>query len=180
VGTSPDPLPHRGPGVVLRRLGREDLADFQAYRHDPAVGRFQGWSPMSDEHALQFLSEMHATPLVHPGHWTQIGIAEPDTQRLIGDIGLFVDEAGREAEVGFSLARHAQGRGLATAAVRAAIGLVLAASPVEQVLGITDARNAASIRVLERLGMRRTAIRHTVFRGEACEEHVYALLRVSR
>lgn len=172
-----DILPRLGHGFMLRRLGSEDLPDFQAYRHDPELGRYQGWSPLSDEEAAAFLREMSTTPLLVPGHWTQIGIADPNTRRLLGDIGVFLDQDGRFAEVGFTLARHAQGRGVASAAVREVIRLLFAATAVGRVVGITDARNSASIRLLERVGMRRAETMSAVFRGEPCVEYVYEALR---
>jgi aminoglycoside 6'-N-acetyltransferase len=153
------------------------LPEFQAYRHDPELGRYQGWLPLSDKEASAFLSEMNAAPLFNPGNWTQIAIAEPDSDRLIGDIGVFLDQEGRYAELGFTLARHAQGRGVAAAAVREAINIIFAGTQVERVFGITDARNSASVRLLERVGMRRTETTNAVFRGEQCVEYVYAVLR---
>lgn len=172
-----DPLPRPGHGFLLRRLSTDDLAAFQAYRHDPELGRYQGWSPMSDTEASAFLTEMHTAPLPNPGSWTQVAIAEPQTQRLIGDIGVFVDHDGRDAEIGFTLARHAHGRGVGTAAVREAIRLIFECSTADRVRGITDARNTASIRLLERVGMRRAETRNTVFRGEPCVEYVYVVAR---
>jgi len=174
---SVDTLPRLGNGFMLRRLTSEDLPEFQAYRHDPGLGRYQGWSALSDEEATAFLIAMNTAPLLKPGNWTQIGIAEPDTQRLIGDIGVFLDQDGRYAEVGFTLARHAQGRGVATAAVREAIDLIFAATTVDRVLGITDARNSSSVRLLERVGMQRAEATRAVFRGEQCVELVYAVVR---
>ena len=162
---------------MLRRLTRADLAAFQAYRGDPELGKYQGWSPMSDEKALAFLSEMSTAPLFRPGSWTQIGIAEAPRQDLSGDIGLFLSEDGRHAEIGFTLARHAQGRGVATTAVREAIKLIFDCTSVDRVLGITDVRNSASVRLLERVGMERVEARNTVFRGEPCDEYVYAVAR---
>ena len=49
---------------MLRRLHPDDLAAFQAYRTDPAVGRWQGWTAQSDAQALAFLTEMAAIPLL--------------------------------------------------------------------------------------------------------------------
>ena len=48
---------------------------------------------------------------------------------------------------------------------------------VETVLGIADARNDASIALLERVGMRRTTTEHVRFKGEWCDEHTYELRR---
>jgi aminoglycoside 6'-N-acetyltransferase len=80
-------------------------------------------------------------------------------------------------EIGFTLSRRYQGQGLATVAVRAAIALALELTAADRVLGITDARNHASIRLLERVGLRRAETKATVFRGEPCVEHVYPLSR---
>ena len=162
---------------TLRRLSRGDLAAFQAYRADPELGRYQAWSPMSDGQADEFLAEMSTATLFEPGAWVQLGIAAPDGGRLLGDIGLFVAEDRRHAEIGFTLERAAQGRGLATEAVRRAVELVLEATPAERVLGITDARNEPSIRLLQRVGMQRAETRTVTWRGEPCVEHVFQRLR---
>ena len=177
MNTVADPLPRFGAGVVLRRLSASDLAAFQAYRTDPELGRYQDWSAMSDAQAREFLDEMNKVPLFRPGEWAQIGIAEPKGLSLLGDIGLYLAEDSRHAEIGFTLARPAQGRGLATAAVREAVQLVFQLTSVERVIGITDARNQASIAVLERVGMRKQDERDAVFRGESCIESMYAVAR---
>lgn len=172
-----DLLPRAGSGVILRRLAPSDLAEFQAYRQDPVVGQYQGWSATSDAQAAAFLREMNAAAACRPGEWFQLGIAQPQGSALVGDIGLRLSEDGREAEIGFTLRREAQGRGLATSAVQEAIRLVFECTAAERVIAITDARNVPSIRLLERIGMRRTGSRHEVFRGEPCIEHVYEMSR---
>ena len=172
-------LPRFAGPVVLRRLAASDLGDFQQYRSDPLVGQYQGWTRTSDAEAAAFLEEMAAAPLLRPGRWSQIGIADRTTLRLLGDIGLFLRDDGRESEIGFTLRRESQGRGLGVAAVRAAVELVFEQTDVERVLGITDARNEACIRLLQRVGMERLESREATFRGEACIEHVYAARRES-
>lgn len=171
------PLPCRAGAVQLRRLAASDLADFQAYRQDVELGRYQGWQPTPDADALAFLGEMAAAELFAPGLWCQLGIAEAEGARLVGDIGICVDADGTGAEIGFTLARPWQHRGLATAAVRAAVDLVFDFTAVQVVRGITDARNTASARLMQRLGMRCAETRDVVFRGEACTEQVFELHR---
>jgi RimJ/RimL family protein N-acetyltransferase len=175
VGT--DLLPRFGPDVALRRLAASDLAAFQAYRSEPGLGRYQGWSALSDDAARAFLEEMNAAPLFRPGRWIQLGIADPQTLALLGDVGLFLSEDAAQAEIGFTLSGAAQGRGVATAAVRESLRLIFERTPVLQVVAITDARNLASVRLLERIGMRRQAERRVPFRGEPCIEYVYVLAR---
>ena len=170
-------LPRRFDGGLLRRLRRSDLGAFQAYRSIPELGLYQGWSPMSEAEALAFLVEMEATALFQPGHWVQLGIAEPHIDALVGDIGLRLSEDSQTGEVGFTLAPSAQGRGVASAAVHEALQLLFTATPVSRVLGITDARNTSSVRLLQRLGFECRETRNTVFRGEECREHVFVLPR---
>jgi len=146
-----DPLPWRSQRVVVRRLRAADLARFQAYRHDPEVGRYQGWEPQADAEALAFLEEMAVEPFGRVGEWIQLAIADPDDDRLLGDIGLHVGED--EAELGITLAADAQGRGLATEAAEAVVAGLRAHTGVRRLVGITDVRNTSSARLLERLGM---------------------------
>ena len=172
-----EPLPRLGPRTILRRLALTDLERFQGYR-TAAVGRYQGWSVVSDAEAAGFLTEMRDAPFCIPGVWIQIGIAERSTGRLIGDIGICVLQAETlHAEIGFTLSDAFQGQGLATEAVREAISLLFAYTDIAHVVGITDTRNIPSMRLLERLGMRLTETVETVFRGEPCSEHFYRLDR---
>jgi len=172
-----DLLPREFAGGSLRRLRASDLEAFQAYRRIPELGRYQGWSPMSDAEALAFLDEMSRAPLFAPGRWLQLGIAAPGAGMLVGDIGIHLSDDGHTGEAGFTLQPSAQGRGIATAAVREALGILWAATAATRVLGITDERNAPSMRLLERLGFVCQETRVVDFKGEPCVERVYALPR---
>jgi len=170
-------LPREFSGGRLRRLRPTDRVAFQAYRSIPELGCYQGWSPMSEAEALDFLAEMNQAPLFAPGQWVQLGIAEPESDSLVGDIGLYLSSDGNTGEVGFTLQPSAQGHGIAGRAVREALQLLFSATKASCVLGITDERNLPSIRLLERLGFQYLENRRVVFRGEPCSEKVYALSR---
>jgi len=173
-----DPLPRVAERIVLRRLRPSDLAEFQAYRADPEIGRYQGWSPLPAEMAETFLREMTAAEFGVVGPWFQLAIAERSTDRLIGDIGFCIcGPDNQHAELGFSLARHAQGRGLATEAVRTVIDLLFERTAIARVVAMTDARNQACIRLLQRADLRPIGTVNTVLRGEPCVEYIYAAAR---
>ena len=161
--------------MTLRRLRAADIAALQAYRNDPEAGRYQGWEPMSDAGAAAMIAEMAAAPCPTLGDWVQIGIADAATDALVGDIGLHVSASGEEAELGITLASAAQGRGLAGEAAGALIAMLREHTEVRRLVGITDVRNIASARLLERLGMTLEAEEETIFRGEPCREARYAL-----
>ena len=172
-----DPLPQWTERLTLRRLVGDDLSAFQAYRLDPIVGEYQGWAPMSDDQALSFLNQMNVAAALTPGEWFQIGIADRRSNTFIGDIGVCVSADELEAEIGFTLGRHHQGRGLAREAVGKAIGLVFDTTTVQRVVAVTDGRNNAARKLLSALGMADVRKQETIFRGEPCVEHTFALAR---
>lgn len=172
-----------GPRVRLRRLRAADLEAFHALRADPELGRYQGWQPLSLAEAAAFIEAVAtpaATPFCPPGDWLQIAIADAASDALLGDIGLHLHADGQALEIGFTLARAAQGRGLAAEAVGLALQAVWAGTPAQRVLGITDARNTASVRLLQRLGFRPWATLEADFRGERCTEHHFVQHRPGR
>jgi RimJ/RimL family protein N-acetyltransferase len=173
-----DPLPRRGDRVVLRRLRADDLQPFHAYRSSAEVGRYQGWTPMSVAEAESFLREMHSAAGFRPDEWFQVAIADPLTDRLIGDIGVCLrTEDAPVAEIGFTLDPGSQGKGLAAAAVREIVALLFQATAVARVIAITDARNQPSVRLLQRAGMLLDRSVESIFRGEPCIELVFVLRR---
>ena len=172
-----DPLPLAYGRVSLRRLVLADLPTFQAYRQDANVGRYQGWEPLSDRDAAQFIADMSGVALFPQGAWIQLAIAESHTNRLIGDLGICVAKDGTSAEVGFTLASAAQGMGFGTDAVKAAIRLTFDHATVAQIVAVTDARNLPAVKLLERVSMRRVNTLAAVFKGQPCVEHVYAISR---
>ena len=169
-----EPLPQVGARILLRRLRADDLPAFQAYRADPEVGRFQGWSPMPVGAATAFLVGMSTAPFGVAGEWFQLGMAERGTNRLVGDLGFCICGPDNEhAELGFSLSREFQGLGLATEAVREMIDLLFARTAIARVVALTDERNQPCIRLLQRVGMARVSQVNSVLRGERFVEQVY-------
>ena len=179
--TGGPPLPLQTERLRLRRLSPHDLAHFQAYRADPEVGRYQGWRPLPDDEAAAFLQAMAAAPWCPSGDWFQLGVAERDSDMLVGDIGLCLrQEYGPMLEIGFTLAATAQRRGLATEAVQAARSLVFAHTDAARIVAISDARNAAALRLLDRLRFSRVASLVADFRGQPCLEHHHVCYRTGR
>lgn len=175
-----EPWALAGQRVRLRRLRAADLSHFQHYRADPEVGRYQGWVAMHDGAAAVFLAEMAESSFCPPGRWCQIGIADAGSDALIGDIGLCLAADGEALELGFTLAREWQRSGRATEAVALVLRAVWAGTAARRVVALTDARNAASVRLLQRLGFRRYATLDAVFRGEPCSEHHFVLHRAGQ
>jgi aminoglycoside 6'-N-acetyltransferase len=167
-------LPFERERIRLRRLREDDLSRFLAYRSDPAVARFQGWAPMSPAQAADTLHD-YAACADHPaGAWRQFAIAAADDDGLLGDLGLWLADDGREAEIGLSVAPAAQGQGVGAAAVRAVCDLLFAHTRVRCVRAAADTRNAACLRMLARAGLHETGRQPAVWKGEPCVDVAFA------
>lgn len=171
-------LPLATERLLLRRLQPGDLERFAAYRADPVLARYQGWNPMRHEEARAFIATMLAQPTLEKGTWHQIAIARRAGDELLGDIGLCVHENG-DAEVGFTLMHEAQGNGFATEALQGLARELFKSPEVGRVVSVTDERNRASMRVLQRLGMKLTSRREAVFKQAPCVELRYELSRAT-
>ena len=144
-------LPVAGILTRVRRLRVSDLHDFQAYRTDPAIARYQGWPVQSDSDAEAFLASMANLQNHDAGTWLQLGIALPHDDRLIGDIGICWRGPGKPTEIGYSLARACHGQGFATDAVAAISAWIFAQYNTDSIIGITHHDNIRSIKLLQRL-----------------------------
>lgn len=169
------------PRLILRPFQDDDLDAFVAYRSDPEVARYQSWeAPFPRAQGEAFIAEMQAAQPGAPGLWYQLAIERRAQLGLIGDCVFhrFAHEP-RQAEIGFSLARAAQGQGYATEAISRLLAHLFDALALHRVTAICDAANRPSARVLERVGMRREGhlIENVWFKGRWGSEYHYALLR---
>jgi aminoglycoside 6'-N-acetyltransferase len=170
-----------GPRVVLRRFHSGDVAGFVAYRSSVQVARFQSWdAPFPREEGERFVRALAGEHPDTPGAWFQFAVALRPAGPLIGDCAA-VPGAGdpRQCEIGFTIAPEYQGRGYGAEAVRLLLGYLFTARGKHRVTACCDPRNAASVALLERLGMRREGhLRQSTWaKGEWTDDLVYALLR---
>jgi RimJ/RimL family protein N-acetyltransferase len=85
--------------------------------------------------------------------------ADRGSDRAVGTVTLAAwDRTHRHAEIGFTLNRAWQGRGLAAEAVAAALRFGFDAMDLRRVEADVDPDNGASLRLLERLGFRREGL----------------------
>lgn len=132
---------------------------------------------MSMDDALDFLCKEDSDAPLEPDSWRQIGIATACGDDLVGDIGIHLYADQRTAEFGLSVHPDRQGLGLGTEAVQALISLLFRHTSVDEVIAVTDARNAACIRLLAKSGMRHSSTRTAEYKGEQCTEFVFTSSR---
>ncbi|HYL58536.1 MAG TPA: GNAT family N-acetyltransferase [Candidatus Acidoferrales bacterium] len=168
------------PRLLIRRFRESDLASFMAYRNDPEVARYQSWESITRIEARKFIAQQIRNRPGVPGRWFQFAVELKDGGALAGDCALHVmKSAPRIAELGYSFARAYQHRGFATEAARAVVDYAFETLHLNRVIATTDCRNAPSVALLERLGMRREGhfIQNAWFKGAWCDEYQYAIVR---
>jgi RimJ/RimL family protein N-acetyltransferase len=142
--------------LLLRAWQPSDEAPFAALNADPEVTRYLR-GPMRRDESDDLLARIRA-------HWQDHGfglyaVEVKDDGAFAGFVGLavpsFLPEVLPAVEVGWRLAREHWGNGYATEGARASLVHGFGELGLAQIISIIDPRNAASVRVAERLGMER-------------------------
>jgi len=149
------------------------------YRH-PDVVRYLYEDPLTEEQAAAALDKrLGMQALRKEGDGLRLAAILKSTNELIGDCSLFWLPGGhQQGEIGFVFDPSHQGQGYATEAARELLRIAFERLRLHRVVGRAEARNAASARVLEKLGMRREAhlIENEWVKDEWQSEIVYAIL----
>jgi RimJ/RimL family protein N-acetyltransferase len=154
---APDP-PLAGERVSLRPWGDADLDAMVAICRDPEVARFTRVpEPYTEADARVWIAAQPGRR--RDGEGVALAIVDRPGAAPVGSIGLHVDPADRDvAEIGYNVAPHARGRGLASEALRLVAGWALAEWRMGRLQLTTHVGNAASQRVAEKAGFRREGV----------------------
>jgi RimJ/RimL family protein N-acetyltransferase len=145
------------------------------------LSRYQGWVPfVNDDAALQFIDSTTALGNLTPGKWWQIGIAlcdsDLESDKLIGDIGLFTSDHFDFIEMGITLSSSYHGNGYAYQSLSSLLQNIFHTIPsVQYVKCVVDTRNISCIKLLKRLNMVEVSSETVTFKGEICEEVTYQI-----
>lgn len=147
----------QGDRVRLRPITEADDADLVAVFGDGHHLRFWSHAPVADLEAAREYRE---------GIWAgtadraffQWAITEAD-DRLVGTTTLGSwDRGNRRAEIGFIVRPEAQGRGIASDAVRTVLRFGFGPMGLHRVEADVDPENLGSIRLLQRVGFQREGL----------------------
>jgi RimJ/RimL family protein N-acetyltransferase len=162
----------------LRRFELADAPALSSYRSDPAVARYQGFdAPFPLDAARAFVDGLARADPATPG-WFQWAIERLDVPGLIGDVGVHLHEDRRQAAIGYTLAPPFQRQGYASEAIARLLEHLFRDRELRRVSAECDTRNAASVRLLERLGFRREGhlSSSTWSKGEWSDDYQYGML----
>jgi ribosomal-protein-alanine N-acetyltransferase len=136
--------------LSVRPKTAADAESFHAVYGDDEVMRFSGGSFTTLERSREFVAAHMRHQDVHG--FSMWSLVHRGTPTLLGDVGFLAHEDG--VEIGWHLRRNAWGRGYATEAARACLAYGFDRLKFTRVSAFTESANAASLRVIEKLGMR--------------------------
>ncbi|WP_448212404.1 GNAT family N-acetyltransferase [Colwellia sp. MEBiC06753] len=161
----------------IRPFERKDLTRFTEYRSNQAVAVYQSWSDYKYQDALALFNAMDYSTFGEEGNWYQLAIADAVNDEILGDIAVhFIDC--EQLEVGFTVAPQYQGKNIATQAVSCFLDYAFGQLNCHRITAITDTRNIASVKLLEKLGFRQEGHfkQNIFFKGAWGDEYLYAIL----
>jgi ribosomal-protein-serine acetyltransferase len=181
MATQPAPLRVRlAPGVVLRPLTADDAdALIAAAQCDEA--HLSRWLPWTDllRDPQQCKGQWERWLTAAPGERSHFFVLVQEAQ-IVGMAFVFrISTEHRRGEIGYWLARSAEGRGLMTAACRAMIDHLYASTDLDRLWIRAATGNGRSQAVARRLGFAREGVlRHdALLRGEPVDHVLYSMLR---
>ena len=166
--------------LLLRPFDDGDLDALFEIQSIPEVAAFLYWEPRTRAEVLQQLERLKAmTRIDEASDSLRLAAVRKDTGALVGDYSLRLhSREHRQGEVGYITHPAHQGYGFATEGCLPLLRLGFEELGLHRIFASCDARNIASVRVMERLGMRREALfRENEFvKGVWTDELIYAML----
>ena len=167
--------------LFLRPLQLTDLDDLFTYYSREIVTRFLYIDPKTKkemEEALQ--TKVNHTFLQEKGDKFTLAVVLSDENRVIGEVSLFLQAPEHNsAEIGYVFNPEYKGHGYASEAAAMMLKIGFEHYKFHRIFARCDARNIASYKVMEHLGMRREAhlIKNEFIKGEWTDELEYAILQ---
>lgn len=139
--------------LVLRPLSAGDVNALHSVSNEPLVRRYL-WDdePVSKAKIEDIVARSER--MFSGESLGLFGVRLRDSEELVGFCGFLRLEGMEEPEIAYELSREVWGGGLATEAARECVRYAFEVAGIERVIAGTDAVNAASLRVMEKLGMK--------------------------
>jgi RimJ/RimL family protein N-acetyltransferase len=171
-------LPIRTDRLILRRFEGADLDAFHAYHSLPETARFLPREAKTYTQSMEYVGKYANFEFDKEGDWLALAVEARSSPGLLGEVVLKWLEGTGQAEIGWSLAPEARGKGIAAEAAEALLRVGFEDLGFHRIEARLDALNTASAALCERLGMRLEArlVDKWRYKGQWATELVYAIL----
>jgi ribosomal-protein-alanine N-acetyltransferase len=166
--------------LLLRPIREADASDLFEIFANPRVSRYlshPAWTDIGSAHELI----ARTTAAVDAGKYVYLGIERTSDGKLIGECSLFnLMPQCRRAEVGYTLAEGAWGKGHISEALVVLLEYGFTQLELNRVEADIDPRNVASAKTLEKLGFQKEGLlrERWIVGEEVSDSALYGLLAV--
>jgi RimJ/RimL family protein N-acetyltransferase len=171
-------VPVRTARLSLREFVESDFDAVHAYSSDPRVTRYLFFGPRDEQGTTDYLEGLLASQHERPRTRFELAVEEIASGRVIGACDLSLIER-NVVDLGYMLGARDWGKGFATEIALALIDAAFFDLRADRVISTVDINNDASIRVLEKIGMRWEAVfrKHRRAKNRWWDCHLFILPR---
>jgi ribosomal-protein-alanine N-acetyltransferase len=171
-------LPVRTARLNLREFAKTDFNAIYAFSSDPRVTKFLFFGPRDAENTADYLEGLLASQEETPRSRFELAVEEIASGRVIGACDLSLIER-NVVDLGYMLGLPDWGKGYATEIALALVDAAFFDLRAERIISTVDVNNQASIRVLEKIGMRWEAVfrKHRRAKNRWWDCHLFVLPR---
>ncbi|WP_192506249.1 GNAT family N-acetyltransferase [Pseudoalteromonas aurantia] len=165
--------------LLMRPMILEDLKASYAHRSCPETSRYIG-EPLTLAQAQARLRENCEPWLGEENQRLALAITKKDTQQLIGELMFkYVNKPSLVGEIGYRLNKEFIGFGYAFEAVSMLIESLFSELKVMKIVAVCAVDNAASWRLMEKLGMQREGLlrSHFLIGSERLDAYSYGICK---
>lgn len=169
--------------LYTREFTLSDLDAVHRYASDLENSGFLPFCPESREEVANYLDRRLADQIAPERRVWDMALCIKETDELIGSVSLALREGRDQGEIGWILDKRYWHNGYALEAARGMLRFGFLGPELHRIYARCDDKNAASYRLMEKLGMRREAhfIKDEYTRVDGREQwrshYVYAILR---
>lgn len=159
--------------LVIRPMTKSDIPSLKEWMPDKSIYTYWGKGPSKAEKNPELLFEKDEKPTKS----FQLGIAIKETDKVIGDIWVYLIEKDRMASVAIRLSSQCHGKGYGTEALREMTKFCFENTELKRLWTEVDVRNVASQRILEKCGYTKEGlIRQGKMVNTWCDYFIYGVL----
>ena len=159
--------------LIIRPMIAADVPALKEWMPDKSIYTYWGKGPSKAEKNPELLFEKEDKPTKS----FHLGIAQKDSNKVIGDIWVYLIENDRMAFIAIRLSKEWHGKGYGTESLSAMTRFCFENTELQRIWTEVDVRNVASCRILEKAGYTREGlIRQGKMVNTWCDYYIYGIL----
>ncbi len=159
--------------LLMRKILPRDAEDMFAYSHNANVTKYLLWEEHpSVEYTANYVNYLQDRYAI--GDFYDWALIDKKTKRMIGSCGFTsIDLPNNSAEIGYVLHPDFWGAGYMSEAVRAVLAFGFERMHLTRITAVCMKENAASLRVMEKCGMRKEGLLRSAVYTKGKHRDVY-------